>query len=378
MNESHRQYKYLFRKMLDDTVIDQAFKNLRKHKTNRPEIQQIEMNYEEEKARMKTMIWNSRPTADADPDLGYHPAKRVPVYRNEHGKIRCTYEPEVHEQWLHHIIVMILRPIIERTAYPFSCGSLPKKGAHFGMRHLRRMIAKGKGIKYFLKVDVRHFFESTDIDVVIRQLALRIKDEWFLHIIRRCYEGVKGLVLGFYLSQWLANYVLEPIDRLICDAGFDIFVRYMDDVTIFSSNKRTLKKILIEIMKTLGRVLRLKLKNNWTIARFDYKGRGRFLDFMGFRFYRDRVTIRKRIMLKAVKLAAKIHKTMVSGKRIFRKIAQAMISYLGWFTWTDSYNCYPQRIKPLINVKRLKRLISRLDRRENRLRNERILRPRAA
>lgn len=364
--------------MLDDDVIDQAFKNLRRHKTRRTEIQKIEANYEAEKAAMKEMIWNTRPTADADPERGYKPHKRVPVVRFEHGKERHTYEPEMHEQWLHHIIVIILRPIIERTAHPYSCGSLPKKGGHYGMRHLRRMIARGKGIKYFMKIDIRHFFESTEIDIVIKRLAVYIKDEWFLHVIRRCYDGVKGLVLGFYLSQWLANYVLEPIDRIISDSGFDIQVRYMDDITVFSSNKRKLRNLLVEIRKALGRILRLKIKNNWTIAKFDYNGKGRYLDFMGFKFYRNRVTIRKRIMIRATRLATRIHNKLQSGQRFYRKHIRAMVSLLGWFTWTDSYRCYQQRIKPLINVRRLKNLISRMDRRESRLRNERMLRSQTA
>ena len=378
MNVSNRKYKYLLRQMIDDNVIDQAFKNLRKHKTRRPEIKKIEANYEAEKEAMKVMIWNSRPTEDADPELGYKPGKRVPVVRYEHGKVRVTYEPEMHEQWLHHIIVIILRPIIERTAHPYSCGSLTKKGGHYGMRQLKRMIAKGKGIKYFIKIDIRHFFESTDIDVVIERLAIYIKDDWFLHIIKICYDGVKGLVLGFYLSQWLANYVLEPIDRLICEAGFEIQVRYMDDITVFSSNKRKLKALLIEIMKALGRTLRLRVKNNWAIAKFEYKGRGRYLDFMGFKFYRNRVTIRKRIMLKATRTARGISRKLHSGKRFYRKTIRAMVSLLGWFKWTDSYECYLERVKPFINVKRLKRLISRMDRRESRLRNERILRSQTA
>lgn len=364
--------------MLDDEIIDQAFMNLRKHKTKRREILMIERNYEEEKEMMKLMIWNTRPEPDADPELAYRPAPRVPVLRNEHGKIRRTYEPEIHEQWLHHIIVLILRPIIERTAHPFSCGSLPKKGAHFGMRQLRRMIAKGKGIKYFLKADIRHFFESTDIEIVIGWLSVAIKDPWFLYIIRKCYEGVKGLVLGFYLSQWLANYVLEPLDRLICDMGFAIQVRYMDDLVVFSDNKRKLRNLVVEIKKLLGRKLRLKLKSNWTITRFDYKGKGRFLDFMGFRFYRNRVTIRKRIMLKAVRLATRIQKRIRSGKRLFRRHAQAMISLIGWFSWTDSYGCYLVHIKPKIHIKRLKNLVSRMDRRENRIQHERISGPRTA
>ena len=354
--------------MLDYDIIDQAFLNMRKHKTTRPEIINIELNYEEEREAMREMIFNTRPGGVApDPTKAYKPAKRVPTERLEHGKKRITYNPEVHEQWMHHIIAIILAPIIERTAYTYSCGSLPKKGAHFGMRYLRRLIAKGKNVRYFIKADIRHFFDSIRLDIMIRELSKRIKDEWFLYIIERCYDGFKrGLVLGFYLSQWLANYLLEPLDKLITDAGYDGYIRYMDDLVIFGNNKRKLKALLVEIKKLLGRQFRLKLKRNYQVCKFEYKGKGRRLDFMGFVFGRDNVTIRKRIMLRTTRLAKLIHKKKDSGKRIFKHHIQGMLSLIGWFSCTDSYNCYLHHIKKHISVRRLKNIVSRLDRKENR------------
>ena len=373
MSQGSKQYKYLWRKMLDYTVIDLAFKNLRKHKTNRPEIINIELHYEEERAAMHDMILNTRPGEVPNPEKAFVSPDHVPVRRYEHGKWRTTYKPGIHEQWLHHIIAIVLQPIIERTAYPFYCGSLPKKGAHYGMRQLRRKIAKGKNIKYFAKLDIRHFFDSIRMDIMIRELASRIKDDWFLYIIRKCYEGFsRGLVLGFYLSQWLANYLLEPLDKMITDAGYDIYFRYMDDIVVFGPNKRKLHALIVEIKKLLGRRFRLKLKNNYQVNKFIYKGKGQELDFMGFIFGRNKVVIRKRIMLKATHLAKRIWMRKQAGGRVYKRHAQAMISYMGWFTYTDSYSCYLKYIKPYITVKRLKQLVSRLDKKENRHKNDRM------
>jgi RNA-directed DNA polymerase len=38
---------------------------------------------------------------------------------------------------------------------------------------------------------------------------------------------------------------------------------------------------------------------------------------------------------------------------------------MGWFTCTDTYECYEQRIKPYVNIGRLKKIISKLKRRQN-------------
>ena len=45
---------------------------------------------------------------------------------------------------------------------------------------------------------------------------------------------------------------------------------------------------------------------------------------------------------------------------------KAMLSYMGWFTHSDTYNCYLKWIKPRIHVGRLKKIASKLDRRRNR------------
>lgn len=368
MNESHKQYKYLWREMLKDDVIDKAFQNMRKHKTRRPEILSIEANYDEEKEAMREMIFNTRPGPVPHPEKAFRPVKHKAVKRFEHGKWRTTYKPEIHELWLQHIIVVILAPIIMKTAYKLSCGSMPKRGAHYGMRRLRRMIARGgKGLKYFDKLDIRHFFDSIRMKVMIQELAIRIKDEWFLYVIERCYATFKkGLALGFYLSQWLANYLLEPLDRMITEAGFENYYRYVDDMTILGPAKRRLHELTVKIKQFLGQRFRLKLKRNYQVSLFDYRGKGRVIDFMGFLFWRNRVTIRKRILLKATRTARYIARVQKNGRRLFKNKAQAMISYMGWFTPTDSYECYKTRIKPYVSIKRLKQRVSRLDKKENR------------
>ena len=49
----------------------------------------------------------------------------------------------------------------------------------------------------------------------------------------------KGIPLGFYISQWLANYILEPLDKFITEKlGLKDFVRYMDDMIFFDNAKK--------------------------------------------------------------------------------------------------------------------------------------------
>lgn len=366
-----KQYKYLYQKMLQEDIVRKAYKKLRKGKTKRKEIQIIDANLDIEVAAMQEMIRNTRPGEVEHPELAYKPKKRTPKYIHEHGKTRKIYMPEIHEQWLHHIIVLVLEPIITATAYPYSCGSFPRRGAHYGKKQLMRWIKNGKGIRNFGKIDIRHFYDNIRIDILMRELGIRIKDEWFLYVIRLCLQGFnKGIPLGFYISQWLANYLLETLDRLITEKlGIKIYERYMDDMTFFDNNKKKLHMVIVEIQKFIGRRFRLKLKDNYQVCKFHFqkagKTIGRAVDFMGFLFYRNKVIMRKSIMVAATRLAGKMDRAKQELRGYYHKHIQAMLSYIGWFDCTDTYNCYESRIKPLINVGKLKSIISKIKRRQN-------------
>lgn len=263
----HKEYKYLYQQMLKDDVIRKAYKKLRKGKTKRKEIQYIDAHLDDEVQKMYDMILNTKPEGVdvPHPELAYKPKKRTPKIIFEHGKRRKIYMPEIHEQWLHHIIVLVLEPIITATAYPYSCGSFPKRGAHYGKRQIERwLLHDPKGTRCFAKMDIRHFYDSIRLKILMRELAIRIKDDWFLYIIGLCLQGFnKGIPLGFYISQWLANYLLEPLDRLITEVlGLPKLQRYMDDIVIFASSKKVLQRAIVEIRKMLGQRFRLKLKHN--------------------------------------------------------------------------------------------------------------------
>lgn len=370
----HKEYKYLYQKMLSEDLIRKAYRKLRKGKTRRKEIQYIDAHLDEEVQKMREMIINTKPPGVEvpHPELAYKPCKRTPKVICEHGKHRKIYMPEIHEQWLHHIIVQVLEPIIRATAYRFSCGSFPKRGAHFGKKQIEKWLRSDpKGTRNFAKIDIRHFYDNIRLNILMRELAIRIKDEWFLYIIWLCLKDFKrGIPLGFYISQWLANYLLEPLDRLVTKTlGITKYIRYMDDMDLHHQNKKVLHNALREIRILLGRRFRLKLKRTAQVCKFWYQSKkrtiGRPLDFMGFLFFRNRTVIRKRIMLKATRLAGRMSRTAAAGKKFFKRHVSAMLSYMGWFSCTDTYDCYKERIKPFVEIRNLKHIISKIQRRKN-------------
>ena len=111
-------------------------------------------------------------------------------------------------------------------------------------------------------------------------------------------------------------------------------------------------------------VLGLELKGNWQVYRFSYgKDKGRDLDFMGFRFYRYKTTVRKRIMYKMTRKARKISKK----KKPTSYDARQMISYYSWLIHTNSHKLYLKHVKPYVDFFTIRQIISRKDQNSDRV-----------
>lgn len=282
------------------------------------------------------------------------------------AKKRMVMKPFLRtEQILQHLIVMALKDMFYKGMYDLSCGSIPDRGPLFAKRHVEKFIREHpKDIKYVLQADIYHFYESIDIDLLKERFAKHIKDDDFLELVYFVLDsngGIldgelikSGLPIGFYSSQWFANWFLQPFDHYVKEQlGAKFYVRYMDDILIFDSNKKKLHKIRIKIEEYL-KTLNLELKGNYQVFRFDYlkngKHTGRLADFMGFKFYRDRTTIRSKIFLRARR---KAKRSRQSGKCTWRDASQIM-SYFGYFKHTNTYNAFQKYLAPNINLKSLK------------------------
>ena len=258
--------------------------------------------------------------------------------------------------------------LLDRSLDAHSYASLPGRGAHKAKKRIEKWIdTDPKNVKYVLKMDIRHFFDSIPHDILKTKLSRTIHDEQMLDLLFKIIDVVdNGIPLGFYTSQWLSNWYLQDLDHYIKEQLHAVYyVRYMDDMVVFSSSKKVLHQMRLAISAYLESKLGLTLKGNWQVFRFSYirngEEQGRFLDFMGFRFYRNRTTLRKTIMLKATRKARRIHKKHKPTVYDFRQ----MMSYLGWINCTDTYRMYLREIKPRVNFRRMKNHISRCDRRSD-------------
>ena len=341
-----KSYNNLWEKFISDENIELAIKNACKGKKERKSV----------KRRLDNPNFKK--------EIIYYAHKPKEIYDGIQRKKRTIIVPSFDEQVIHHMVVNILKPIFMRGMYYHSYGSIPKRGGHKGKNAIIKFIGKhSKQCKYVLKMDIRKYFDSIPHDIYLAKLRKLIKDDRFYSVLEEITNVVsQGLPLGFYTSQWTANWYLQGLDHYIKEQlHAPFYIRYMDDMVIFNSNKRDLHKMRVLIDDYLHN-LGLELKDNWQVFKFDYHNKYRFLDFMGFRFYRNRVTLRRTIMLKATRKARRIY----DKDRVTTFEARQMLSYLGWIKHTDSYGMYVTWIKPILSFQKLKRIIRKHDKNQNR------------
>jgi len=295
--------------------------------------------------------------------------REINIYDGIRRKERVIIVPSLREQILHHMIVNVLKPIFLKSMYRHSYGSIPDRGGFLGKNYVKRWITKDiKNTKYVLKMDIKKYFDNVSHDVLKKKLSKIIRDKKLLSVLNEIIDTTKkGIPLGFYTSQWFANFYLTSLDHYIKEKlGATYYIRYMDDMVVFGSNKRKLHEMRKQILEYLNTELELDMKGNWQVFRLQYKDKhgkihGRDLDFMGFRFYRHKVTLRKSILLKMKRKVNHLKKKRLLKQNWTVHDARAMLSYLGWIKATDVYDLYKRIIKPFVSFKRLKKMVSIYD-----------------
>lgn len=178
-------------------------------------------------------------------------------------KERIINSASLPERIMHHAMMNILEPVFERHQIFHSYACRKGKGTHAAVMHAFKQTKK---FRYFLKLDVRKYFDSIDQQVLLKQIMRLIKDEkvlYLLHGIIASYKiaAGKGLPIGNLTSQFFANHYLSGLDHFILEklkpGGY---ARYMDDFVLWHSDKQKLKEFCAAVHLYCQNNLLLKLK----------------------------------------------------------------------------------------------------------------------
>lgn len=214
----------------------------------------------------------------------YHPQEYTEFMLLD-PKPRKIQAADFQDRVVHHSLCASLTPFFERSylAHSFACQK--GKGNHKAIQHAQRCSRKFQQ-GYFLKLDIKHCFETIDHSILINRIRSRIqcdKTLWLTETI--IHHGGKeghGLPIGNLTSQHFANFYLDMLDHF-CVERLHIkgFVRYMDDLLLFSHDKHHLEEVLGELTLWLPSQLHLNIKHSATQLHPVYHG----VPFLGFRIF---------------------------------------------------------------------------------------------
>lgn len=139
----------------------------------------------------------------------------------------------------HHALLNVAGPLLEQGA---SHGSFACRQGRGNTRAVDAVWHAAGRCRWFLKLDVRRYFDSVSHDILLNLLQRRFKDRRFLLILERIVRSFekspgRGLPIGTLTSQYLANFYLDGLDRWIqFDQRCPRYVRYMDDFVILHND----------------------------------------------------------------------------------------------------------------------------------------------
>ena len=237
----------------------------------------------------------------------------------------------------HCICDEVLAPLLDRKLIYDNAACRIGKGTHFAMKRLNRFLHefyKKNGTEgYFLKCDIRKFFDHIDHDILKRKLEKAFQEEQLLSLLYQIIDSYektpgKGLPLGNQTSQWFAIYYLDGFDRFVKEKlRIKYYTRYMDDCVLLHSDKEYLRQCLQEMQEYAEQELKLSFNQKTEI--FPMKNG---VDYLGWHFYLSDTgkVIRKVKQSTKYKYKRKLkyfRKAYQDGNIELEKIKQTLSSY---------------------------------------------------
>jgi len=214
------------------------------------------------------------------------------------------------ERVLHHALMNICHIYFENQLISESYATRIGKGTYKAIEKAKYF---SKQYKYYLKLDIRKYFDSISHLILYNKLKTIFKDPILLEIFREIIESYhstqgKGLPIGNLTSQYFANFYLAEFDRFIKQTyQIKPYVRYMDDFILWANSPEELNNLLILITNYLEQNLDLSLK----IGYINTTTHG--LNFLSYRVFNNRIELQQKAKKRFIKKSKDYENKLQNG-----------------------------------------------------------------
>lgn len=287
-------------------------------------------------------------------DGSYCPGNYVNFYIHDPKK-RIISAAQFRDRVVHHALVNLIESIFEEKLIYDTYANRIGKGTH---RALDRCTHFMRRFRYVLPLDIVQYFPSISHSSLFDLLKLDIDDPQVLQLCKLILDSGKhisvqnsmpvihqladeinldghyGLPIGNLTSQFWANVYLNPVDQFIkrvihCPG----YIRYVDDMLLFSDNKEELAswKTVIEqhlfdyhLYIHTGSAQPRPVKNG--------------IPFLGFHVYPDHRRLKRNKKIIARRRFKRMMISYKKGEISQSKVKEKVIAWLNHASYGDTWN----------------------------------------
>lgn len=241
----------LYESIADMENLREAFLRASRHKNQKLEVKNFRMALDYNLMSLHNKIVS-----------GTYMFGKYQYFRIFDPKERVICAASFEERVVQHAMMRILHAILDNYQINNSYACRLGKGTY---KALERAMSYTRKYKWFVKLDVKKYFDSIDHDILYKQILRLIKDKVVLKLMFQLIESYsvepgKGIPIGNLSSQYFANHYLSVVDHYILEqVNAHAYVRYMDDILIFGKSSEEVKYYSSLLRKYVEDNLKLNL-----------------------------------------------------------------------------------------------------------------------